>query len=160
MSMIMQYVRIQPEELRQLRTLLVADPDGAYDYVDEIADSDRWRSLDTDKAWAGLAFLLDRVGGSPVDVIHGGERLTEDEWGYAPPRLLPTGDVTAAAAFLAQTPFATLRRHFDPAAMTGIYPQIWRDDHALDYLAILYEEQRRFFARAAAMGDALIVYLS
>ena len=96
----------------------------------------------------------------PVDVIHGNEPLTQDDWGYAPPRLLTGKEVALAADFLALTPFDVLWPHLDPGAMEGIYPGIWREHDAADYLRSWYERQRTFFARAAAMGDALIVYLS
>lgn len=160
MSMIMQYVRIQPDELVQLRWLLVADRNRAYDYVDELADADRWRSLDTDKAWAGLDYLLNLAGPPPVDVIHGAQRLTDDEWGYGPPRLLTEAEVRQGAEFLDLTPFAQLAVHLDPDAMSGIYPGIWARDDAGEYLGMWYQAQRDFFHRAAAQGDALVIYLS
>jgi hypothetical protein len=160
MSMIMQYVRIQPDELVRLRRLLVTDRNRAYDYVDELADTDPWRSLDTDRAWAGLDYLLNLAGPPPVDVIYGDERLTDDEWGYGPPRLLTGADVTRAADFLDRTPFDLLAAHLDPDSMTGIYPGIWQRAEAGDYLRTWYRAQQAFFHRAAAHGDALVVYLS
>lgn len=168
--MIMQYVRIRADELATLRGLLAADADRAYEYVDELADADdpsgagltaeRSRSLDTDKSWAGLSFLLDRAGPPPVDVIRGGDVLTEDEWGYEPPRYLNAEQVGLAAAYLDATPFYRLAERFDPAAMTDVYPRIWDEDDALTYLRGWYEPLTRFFQHAAADRDGMIIYLT
>jgi hypothetical protein len=167
MSMIMQYVRIRETELTRLRTLLTAQPNRAYDYVDELADEDGddvpavlSRSIDTDKAWAGHDFLLHRAG-APVDVVHGGLRLTDDEWGYEPPRYLSPSEVATAAAFLAGTPFTALEPHFDPPAMVGVYPEIWDEGlGALEYLRSWYEPLAAFLGHAATDGDGVIVFLS
>src|SRR4051812_17322211 len=64
-GMIMQYVRIRADELATLRRLLVEDPNGAFDYVDALADggeedvpAQESRALDTDRAWAAIDYLL------------------------------------------------------------------------------------------------------
>src|SRR3954469_18016571 len=88
LGMIMQYVRIRRDEFDTLRRLLVEDANGAFDFVDALADGSaddvparESRSLDTDRAWAAISYLLDQSGPRAVDVVHGGARLTEDEWG-------------------------------------------------------------------------------
>jgi len=53
----------------------------------------------TDKAWAGLQHLLAKAG-IPVDIVGGGEPLSDDMWGYDPPRLLNAADVAEASRFL------------------------------------------------------------
>jgi hypothetical protein len=85
------------------------------------------------------SYLLARLD-PPVDVIGGGEPVTEDEWGYDPPRLLAAENVADAARFLAATPFALLARHYNPAELTAAeaYPAIWDQDWALSYLADYY----------------------
>jgi len=168
MGMIMQYVRIRDDELVRLRDLLTDDPDQAYDYVDELADADaddgppeHSRSIDTDKAWHAMAYLLDRAGPAPVDVIHGGARMTIDEWGYDSPRYLPPEEVARAAQYLGETPFSRLAQHYDPAAMADVYPNVWgRGDVGLDYVRGWYESLVQFFAHAAAHHDGMVVYLT
>jgi hypothetical protein len=168
-SMIMQYVRIRGDELVTLRRLLSDDGDKAYEYVDELADAEtashavpaeQSRSIDTDKSWDGLSFLLKRVGPAPVDVVHGGAVLTSDEWGYGPPRYLSPDEVSRAAAHLDGTPFYRLAEHFDPAAMTEVYPRVWDSDDALTYLRGWYEPLTRFFKHAAAERDGMVIYLT
>jgi hypothetical protein len=168
MSMIMQYIRLRTDELVKLRDLLANDPNGAFDYVDELADLavddvPEGRTFDTDKAWAGLDHLLGRAGGAPVNIIYGGEMLTQDDWGYAPPRLLTPDEVRAAATFLEATPFTTLAAAYDAEELTraGIYPEIWHTgERACEYLSRWYNGLVAFFTRTAAAGDSLVVYLT
>src|SRR5262245_22296708 len=129
--MIMQYVRLHPAEVAELRRLVVADPNRAFDYVDELADDEpegavvaQRRAIDTDKAWEAIRVLLERAGPPPVDVITGGTPLTSDEWGYEPPRFLAPDEVAKAAAYLGATPFAELAGWFDPDEFQAaeIYP--------------------------------------
>jgi hypothetical protein len=167
MSMIMQYVRIRADELGTLRRLLVDDPDGAFDYVDALADgadedvpARESRSLDTDRAWAAIDYLLTRSGPRQVDVTHGGVRLTEDEWGSEAPRYLDPDEVALAAADLTAVGFDRLAVHFDPNAMADVYPEIWTNDWARSYLRDWYETLTAFFQHAAAEHDGMIAYLA
>ena len=50
------------------------------------------RGTDTDKAWPCLQYLLAKAGAS-IEVIGGGEPVTDDVWGYDSPRLLTVDDV-------------------------------------------------------------------
>jgi hypothetical protein len=159
MSMIMQYVRIQADELARLRGLLTDDPNEAFEYCDELADGDG-RALDTDKTWAAMAYLLDRLGDAPVDPIHGGERLGDDDWGYEPPRYLAPDDVRRVALYLGATPFSMLVPFFDPVAMREVYPQIWDEPNVAAYVASWYADLTGFFRSAADGGDGVIAYLS
>jgi len=42
----------------------------------------------------------------------------------------------------------------------GIYPAIWDNDYALDYLRSNYAVLVQFFGAAAAAGDAVILWLT
>ncbi len=59
-------------------------------------------------------------------------------------------------------PWQQLAGQFDPAQMTadGIYPAIWDNDYALDYLRSNYAVLVQFFGAAAAAGDAVILWLT
>jgi Domain of unknown function (DUF1877) len=167
MTKIMQYIRIRDDELTTLRALLADDPDGAYEFADELADGagddvpvERSRGLDTDKTWDATAFLLHRAGTVPVCVVHGGIPLTEDEWGYEPPRYLTPEQVSTAATDLEETPFDRLVEQFDPALMTDVYPGIWQSEGALDYLRAWYGRLAAFFRHAAAERDGMIIFLT
>jgi hypothetical protein len=166
MSMIMEYVRLRPHELAELRRLLVEEPDGAYEYAGDLCMGDEHeavssRGMDTDQAWAGLRWLLNRMD-PPVDIIGGGEPMTHDKWGYDSPRLLATADVAYAARFLADTPFASLAEHYAAAEMVDadVYPGIWTQDGALSYLEESYAQLVALFCAAAADHEPIAVWMA
>lgn len=85
MGMITQYLRLTPTELAELRRLLLEAPDDAFEFASELAERDLEdgestpRAIDTDKAWAGLEYLLAKLG-PPLNVISGGTPVTDEEW--------------------------------------------------------------------------------
>jgi hypothetical protein len=164
-GMTLEYVRLRPDELKRLRQLFDDDPDGAADYAGDLrlGDEDEEvssRGMDLDKAWAGLQHLLAKLR-PPVDVIDGGEPVTEDEWGYGAPRLLSADMVAEAARFLDATPFSSLAKGYDPAEMISadVYPGIWEDDWALSYLEDYYLALVALFHAAAADHEPILVWM-
>ena len=164
--MITEYVRLRPHELSELRRLLVDEPDNAYEYAGDLRMGDEdeevsSRGMDTDKAWAGLWYLLAKLD-PPVDIIGSGRPVTDDQWGYDAPRLLAADEVADAARFLAATPFASLAEHFDPAEMTSadVYPGGWDEDWALSYLADHYTRLVALFRAAAADREPMLVWMA
>jgi hypothetical protein len=165
MSEITEYVRLRPHELAQLRHLLVEDPDQACEYAGELRMGDldeevSSRGMDTDKAWAGLRYLLAKLN-PPIDVIGGGEPITDDIWGHDSPRLLAVDDVADAARFLTATSFASLAQRYDPAELAAaeIYPTIWDQDWALSYLEDHYLRLVALFGAAAADREPILVWM-
>jgi hypothetical protein len=124
-------------------------------------------SIDLDKAWHGLHFLLTSTaweGEPPLDLlVAGGTPLDEIEDGYGPPRLIGAREVAAAHRALSGLSDEVLRARFDPRAMTAadIYPAIWdRDpgeDDALGYLMENLHVLRDGLARASAAGLGVVV---
>ncbi|MEE6257986.1 YfbM family protein [Plantactinospora sonchi] len=165
MSMITNYLRLRPHELAELRRLLDGDPDDAAEYAADLRMGDldeevSSRGMDTDKAWAGLQYLLAKLS-PPVDVISGGEPMTDDRWGYDSPRLLSTDAVADAALFLEATSFASLAEHYDPTEMISakVYPVIWDQDWALSYLEDYYSGLVALFRVAAADREPILVWM-
>jgi Domain of unknown function (DUF1877) len=166
MSMVMEYVRLRSDELDELRRLVVEDPDEAAEYAGSLrlGDEDEEvssRGMDTDKAWAGLQYLLAKLG-LPVDVIGGGEPLTDDEWGHGPPRLLSAEKVAEAARFLDATPFSMLAEGYDQTEMmsTDVYPGIWETTPwALSYLEDYYAALVALFRAAAADHEPILIWM-
>ncbi|BBH68771.1 hypothetical protein ACTI_54560 [Actinoplanes sp. OR16] len=160
MSVITTYVRLRPDELAELRGLLVESPAEALEYADDLRMDDR--GMDSGKAWDGLRHLLAKLA-PPVDVISGGEPLTAGAWSADAPRLLTAEQVTAAAHFLSGTPFTSLARHYDPAELTlaNVYPEaIWDEDWALEYLEDSYGNLVALFQAAAAGNEPIILWKS
>ncbi len=169
MSTITEYARLSAKELAELKRLLADDHEEAYEFVSELTaldfegdDGSPPRATDTDKAWAGLQFLMSGLR-PPVDMICGGKQLTDEVWAYDAPRLLDPGQVAAAADFLAQTPFDRLAERYDAAALNAaeVYPEGWDEEGSeLDYLASHYDSLTAFFAGAKDSGDSVLVWMS
>lgn len=123
--------------------------------------------LDLDKAWHGIHYLLTGTawewGEEPAGAaILGGDVIGEDN-GYGPARLLRPEAVRAIAAALDALSVEELRARFDPDAMAAadIYPNIWGTDDEFDnYLAPYFTELRRFYAAAAANGQAVLLAIA
>jgi hypothetical protein len=165
MSMITEYLRLRPREFIELQRLLLDGPEEACEYASDLqmVDVDEGvppRGMDTDKAWAGLHHLLAKAG-TPVDIIFGGESLTDGMWGYDPPRLLTAADVAEASRFLDSTSFASLAEHYDPAELTsaGVYPGIWDQDWALPYLEDYYRRLVALFHVAAIEREPILTWM-
>ncbi len=135
---------------------LLEDPDG----IDELLESDDdLASVDLDKAWHGLHWLLSR-GDAPLgEAIFGGEEIGED-LGYGPSRLLSPEHVSQVADALGGLGPDELRRRFDPVAMSAeqVYPSsIWHEPGVLDdYVLPAFARLRDFYAAAAAADEAVI----
>jgi Domain of unknown function (DUF1877) len=164
MGMITEYVRLRSHELTELRRLLVENPKDAYGYAGDLRMGDldeevSSRGMDTDKAWAGLQYLMAKVGW-PVDVIDGGEPMTDGEWDHDL-RLLAVDEVAEAARFFAATSFASLAGHYDPDEMISadVYPAIWDQDWALSYLEEYYAQLVALFGAAAAAREPILVWM-
>jgi hypothetical protein len=149
MSVVTYYSRPTPAQLDELRRLLDSDVPAALQHLDGLPGSH------VDRAWAGLHFLLLDLD-PPIDVINGGEPLTEAR----PVRLLTAEEVATAAGFLATTPFTALATGYDRALMEsiGVYPaDLWEADWALSYLEENYDRLTAVFREAAAAGDPLVI---
>ena len=126
------------------------------------------RSIDIEKAWHGLHFLLTGTadeGEEPACyLLRGGEDL--DDEGLV--RALRPGQVRRFSQYLSTLDAEDLARRYDPERMTRlqIYPDgIWSRKAApgespLEWLTACFEEVRQLVDKAAAAGDCLIVTVS
>lgn len=134
---------------------ILDDPDGIDDLLESAADTS---SVDLDKAWHGLHWLLVR-GDAPIEeAIFGGEEIGED-LGYGPSRLLSPERVKHVASALAVLAPDELGSRLDGAAMSqdDVYPSIWdEEDIFAGYLAPAFERLRDFYAAAAEADEAVI----
>ena len=167
MSMIANYIRLRPEELEAL----VRNPPPIVEFLhakdEELANFPQdERQLDIDKTWHALNYLLtgDPWEGDPplANVVLGGTELGEEDVGWGPARYLTQEQVREVAAALESMPMDELRRRYHPDDLekADIYPSIWRDDDALDYVLFYYEDVRRFFRSAAEAGDCALLFLN
>lgn len=165
MGIVACFTALAPGELARLR----AHPDDIdqFLYPDD-GDGEPPHYLHLDKAWHGLHYLLTgEAEGRPLALalaITGGAEFGE-EVGYGPARYVTAGEVAAVAAALAGVTPDTLRERFNPREMEArdIYPEIiWvRDEeHALEYVLDAFADLQKFYADAAARGDAVIQWHS
>jgi hypothetical protein len=174
MSMIGEYARLTPAELRQA----IDDPEWALDHVERIQDlldeadldEDGWDGSDdppgrsrlysTQKAWNLLAYLFQRAS-FPVNVIYGEHVLDVDQdWGYGPATYLTPDRVRYAANALDATSYSQLAQGVTAAELNAaeIYPMPWEADPG-DYGREHYETLTAFFGAAADAGDAILCWL-
>ncbi|MFE3017955.1 YfbM family protein [Streptomyces sp. NPDC059256] len=181
MSMIGEYVRVTAAQLDQA----IKDPEWASDLIDELIEAD-WeggaapeedpsgtapdaptstlgvRSLDVDKAWDALDFLLRRRD-FPVDIIHGEAPIPgADDWGYGPPRYLTPARVQVAADALRGLTADELVADVSPQelARADVYPRIiWERGESLDYVRGYFAVLVPFFQAAAQAGDGMLIWL-
>lgn len=164
MSMIGEYLRVTPAELERA----VEDPDWALELAEQVQDTEEEtepsvaeaRHFSTYKCWDMLGFLFRRAG-FPVDVVHGEEPLTEEDWGYGPPKYLPVERARLAAEALGRVSYDDLVQGVDPAELTRaeVYPLIWDGAETLEWARSWYVSLVTFFSAAARTGDAVLVWL-
>ena len=171
-------------ELRQLNPAyaqkLLADPGKVLHYAGRtesgrLAKEAQGEALDLDKAWHGLHYLLTGTaweGAEPAGyLLVGGQQVGDEQehdvFGYGPARILTAEQVAAFSAHVGTVlTAAAVQQRFNPAEMTqlGIYPEVWdRADEVENNLEFLTEaaaELRAFLGRAAAQGQAAIIYMA
>ena len=149
-----------------LQTLL-EDPEKVVELLYPDDDEDPPNSMDVDKAWHGLHYLLtgEAEGGEEplaLAILEGTEIGPELDFG--PARYLTADEVSAVAQALAALTPAELKQRYHPRDMQEkqIYPEIWEDDDAetVDYLLDFFPVLQRFYADAAARGDAVIHWMA
>ncbi|TVT40475.1 DUF1877 family protein [Hymenobacter setariae] len=164
-------------ELRQLSPAyaqkLLQEPDEVLLYYDEASEDElpeeaQGESLDLDKAWHGLHYLLTGTawgGEAPLNsLLLGGEQVGNEEEhdvGYGPARILLPPQVAAFAQALATVSQSEISKRFNPLEMTNfdIYPSVWnREDEELeDWMQDSLVELKGFLQRAVAKKQAVIV---
>ncbi|QXJ26913.1 YfbM family protein [Actinomadura graeca] len=118
------------------------------------------RCMTTHKAWHAIAFLLERAGFRDY-IVYGDQALTDEDWGYGPPRYLTPERVREAADALANLSYNDLIAEVAPADLSAaeIYPSIWDDEDALEWVRGWFEDLEPFFRAAAGRGDAMLTWL-
>lgn len=128
-------------------------------------------TVDLDKSWHGLHFLLTgsgEPGPPPMSfLLDGGRAAGNEDLGFGPPRLLAAEDVRAIQSAVSRVAEDDLRRRYDPAAMAAhdVYlKDMWsrlEDREAnLGYLLEYFTVLREFLGQAVDRRLGMAVYLS
>lgn len=155
------YLKLSKQQLQDIvdRTVDVNEvvwPEGEGDLPD---------SLDIDKTWHLIHFLLTgrAWGGEPplANAVLGGTELPETDAGYGPFRYLRADEVQAAAQELAKISASALWARLDAQAAETAEIYGWHgDEMQCDYISEHYRSLQRYFSRAAASGQAMLLHLS
>ena len=131
-------------------------------------------SMDIDKAWGGILYLLTGkafASGSPEDEVDSLNRIffsaqffDEDmDVGYGPAHYLTPEQVAGIHRKIASLTEADLKAHYDPEAMNEeeeLYPSLDWNEEDFEYLYFHFQALQSFFATAASRGEAMITFLS
>jgi hypothetical protein len=160
MSMIGNFRRLSEDELDSL----VASPEGIVDFLN--AECGAEDQLDIDKTWHAIHYLLtgDSWGGEGplANAVLGGVPLGEEDVGYGPARFIRSSQVTETSRALQAISSEQLWSRFDAKAMRKeqIYPEFEGGEDDREYVCTYFEDLKKFYAAAAANGDAMILYLN
>ena len=165
MGMIMYLLRISKQELESYidkpELFLENRVDDAY-------------SMDIDKAWGGILYLLTGKAfafGSLEDEVDSLNRIffsaqffDEDmDVGYGPAHCLTPEQVAGIHRKIASLTEADLKAHYNPEAMCEeeeLYPSLDWNEEDFEYLYSHFQALQSFFATAASRGEAIVTYLN
>ena len=165
MGMIMYLLRISKQELESY----IDKPDL---FLENRVD-DAY-SMDIDKAWGGILYLLTGkafASGSPEDKVDSLNRIffsaqffDEDmDVGYGPAHYLTPEQVAGIHRKIASLTEADLKARYDTEAMNEeeeLYPSLEWNEEDFEYLYSHFQALQSFFATAASRGEAIVTFLS
>lgn len=165
MGMIMYLLRISKQELESY----IDKPDL---FLENRVD-DAY-SMDIDKAWGGILYLLTGkafASGSPEDEVDSLNRIffsaqffDEDmDVGYGPAHYLTPEQVAGIHRKIASLTEADLKARYDTEAMNEeeeLYPSLDWNEEIFEYLYSHFQALQSFFATATSRGEAMITFLS
>ena len=165
MGMIMYLLRISKQELESY----IDKPDL---FLENRVD-DAY-SMDIDKAWGGILYLLTGkafVSGSPEDEVDSLNRIffsaqffDEDmDVGYGPAHYLTPEQVAGIHRKIASLTEADLKARYDTEAMNEeeeLYPSLDWNEKIFEYLYFHFQALQSFFTTAASKGEAIVTFLS
>ena len=165
MGMIMYLLRISKQELESY----IDKPDL---FLENRVD-DAY-SMDIDKAWGGILYLLTGkafASGSPEDEVDNLNRIffsaqffDEDmDVGYGPAHYLTPEQVAGIHRKIASLTEADLKARYDTEAMNEeeeLYPSLEWNEEDFDYLYFHFQALQSFFATAASRGEAIVTFLN
>lgn len=134
-------------------------------YSNELAEVPK---LDIDKAWDGIHFLLT---GNPISkhehplsaVITGIHDIDENQdFGYGPARYIDSQAVKSLNEKIKFIDLEMLLLSFNPHKMAelNVYPEIWEDVHAFEYLREYFVKLQSFYQHAAWANEGIVIIIN
>ena len=125
--------------------------------------------LDIDKSWDGIIFLLtgnsSRNLGTNIlgKVLLGSGTIDENQIiGYGPARYLLPEEVKTLNNKIKILNPDDLKFRYDPAKMIleDVYPAIWQEENAFDYIKEYFIELQSFYQHASWANEAIVIIIS
>ncbi len=127
--------------------------------------------IDIDKAWEGIFFLLTGESIGTCDqaipplswlLVAPNDIDRNQDMGYGPATYTTIEQTRQIHLALQEISPEELRQRFDATTMLekDIYPDIWDDENALDYLLQYFEDLKVFYQMAALHHEAVILFLN
>jgi len=168
MSMIANLLRVSDNELKSF--LIDSALLEKRVYPDEINNDDK-SCIDLDKSWDGIFYCLTGFGTSSIDkvaqpkswIILGDHIVDENQdLGYGFATYATPEEVKAINLFLQNITETNFTSGFNPQKMldSELYPQIWDDDDAIDYLIEYFNVMKDFYKSAADKDEAVITFFN
>ncbi len=164
MGMVMCLRLASPADVDRLK----GAPDEIYDFVNDESAYKSGESLDFDKEWHAVHFLLTQSGGATDDALSlliGNNSEIGPDHGYGPAWLISAEKLAAFHDALARVSNTTLAESYDSAAMVADDVYIAdvlheEGEEALGFLLAHVDRLREFSARGKAVGSAVFGLLT
>ena len=122
---------------------------------------------DIDKSWNGIIFLLtgqnvDNSDHPLTSVLFSGQLIDKNQdIGYGPAHYLTPAQVKELNDQISIISPQELAKRYDAKRMIklNIYPDIWNDEDALDYLITYYKSVQSIYGLAAENEEAIITFI-
>jgi hypothetical protein len=164
MGMILNFHRVSSDDL----SAFLDDSSLLDDYIAAVYDDESEYPnpalLDIDKAWDGISFVLRQIDPTEAlaqTILSGTLVDEEQDFGCGPAHYLTSDEVAHFNGILSKISKADIVAHFNATKMMDddIYPKIWEDEDALDYICDNFEAMQIFYAQAADSKQAIIATL-
>ncbi len=163
MSMIANLLRVTKSELEEYLKDSALLEDKIYG-----EEQDNENLVDIDKSWEGILFLLTGQNLATAEhnlarVLFSGQLIDEEQdLGYGSAHYLTPEQVAELNSELSVITTADLKQKFSPEKMNEleVYPKIWEEGNAFDYLAEGFQTVQKVFSDATKNGEAIITFLN
>ena len=164
MGMITTFLRTSDIELEEYKR----DSSLLENRVHQDTTEDDPHLIDIEKAWDGIIFLLtgqnfQEASDELLRVVFSGQILDEEQdLGYGPAFYLYPFEVKYYNEKISSITTEELKTKFLPNKMTaiGVYPDIWQDEDAFEYLVENFKALQSFYKAAAENHQAIISFLN
>lgn len=167
MGMISNLLRVNTDELEQMQK----DSSILETRVFSDTESNKEDLIDLDKTWEAIFYLITGHTLAEIEeaqpplswVLVSGQLVDEDQdLGYGPAHYLTPDQVKELNQALEPITMEELKKKYDGKKMNaaGVYPEIWNESDALDYIQEYFDQMKQFYHIAAREDKAVITFIS